>query len=126
LEYWSVGKNESPNLACIVFFITPSLHHAITPADCRKGERLWKPPQGAVQSRACRAVALAKAGPLGPDFLLAGGYRLSFLPKFGAEIKHCKSELRDVIHSFTSFSHTYSSAQVRILARYMSSLTTVI
>ncbi|MGD8434174.1 MAG: hypothetical protein PVI73_08660, partial [Syntrophobacterales bacterium] len=26
--------------------------------------------KGAVQSRACRAVALAKAGPLGPDSLL--------------------------------------------------------
>ncbi|MGD8315599.1 MAG: hypothetical protein PVH08_11950, partial [Syntrophobacterales bacterium] len=42
----------------------------ITPADWRKGERVWKPPQGAVQSRACRAVAMAKAGPLGPDSLL--------------------------------------------------------
>ncbi|MGD8692855.1 MAG: hypothetical protein PVI74_03330, partial [Syntrophobacterales bacterium] len=41
-----------------------------TPADWRKGERVWKPPQGAVQSRACRAVAMAKAGPLGPDSLL--------------------------------------------------------
>ena len=50
LEYWSVGKNESPNLTYFGPFITPLLHRSITPADYRKGERVWKPPQGAVQS----------------------------------------------------------------------------
>ena len=28
LEYWSIGKNESPNLTCIGLFITPLLHHS--------------------------------------------------------------------------------------------------
>jgi hypothetical protein len=53
LEYWSVGKSESPNFNLNESFhysITPLLHHAITPADCRKGERRLKPFQGAVQS----------------------------------------------------------------------------
>lgn len=27
------------------------IRNRVTPADCRKGERLWKPPQGAAQSR---------------------------------------------------------------------------
>jgi hypothetical protein len=33
LEYWSVGKSESPNLIGIASFITPLLHHSITPYD---------------------------------------------------------------------------------------------
>jgi hypothetical protein len=48
LEYWSADKNESLHLPSIGLFITPLLHHSITPADERKGEGVWKPPQGAV------------------------------------------------------------------------------
>jgi hypothetical protein len=31
LEYWSVGKSESLNFNSNGFFITPLLHHSITP-----------------------------------------------------------------------------------------------
>jgi hypothetical protein len=34
LEYWSVGKSESPNFIEIDLFITPLLHHSSTPAVC--------------------------------------------------------------------------------------------
>jgi hypothetical protein len=57
LEYWSVGvlaKAKSEFQSELVFFITPLLHHSITPVDCRKGERVWKPPQEAAQIRVLR------------------------------------------------------------------------
>jgi hypothetical protein len=51
LEYWSFGVLESWQKRKPEFSLHYFFHYSITPADCRKGERLWKPPQGAVQSR---------------------------------------------------------------------------
>jgi hypothetical protein len=56
LEYWSVGKSESPN-----FRLNGSFHYSITPPlqqTCRKGERPLRPPQGVAQSRVLRARIL--------------------------------------------------------------------
>jgi hypothetical protein len=69
-HFWSIGVLECWQKQKPEFNLNWFLHYSITPPDWRKGERVWKPPQGAVQSRACRAVAMAKAGPLGPDSLL--------------------------------------------------------
>ncbi|MCK5656527.1 MAG: hypothetical protein KAI21_01740, partial [Deltaproteobacteria bacterium] len=40
---------------------------SITPTDCRKGERLLKPPQGAARSRVLPRIA---GSSMGPDYLL--------------------------------------------------------
>jgi len=45
LEYWSVGKSESPNVN-----LNESFHCSITPAYCHKGVSRLKPPKG--QSKA--------------------------------------------------------------------------
>jgi hypothetical protein len=49
LEYWSIGvleeaKARVPTLVRV--FITPLLHHSITPEDSRKREKALKPLQG--------------------------------------------------------------------------------
>jgi hypothetical protein len=48
LEYWSVGKSESPNLTCIGPFITPPLHHS---SRLPQGGKSVGPAQGALPSR---------------------------------------------------------------------------
>jgi hypothetical protein len=48
LEHWSVGKSESPN-----FNLDWSFHYSTTPSiqqTAARGERAFKPPQGAAQS----------------------------------------------------------------------------
>ena len=67
LEYWSVGKNESPILTCIGLFITALLHHS---------SRLpqWGKTMGA------HLGGSAKPGPLSPDSLGA-----PFLARYSGE-----------------------------------------
>ena len=58
LEYWSVGKSESPNFNLNESFhysTTPLLHHSsILP----QGGKSIEAPQGAVQSQVCRVGIL--------------------------------------------------------------------
>jgi hypothetical protein len=51
LEYWSIGvlAKRKPE-----FSLHWSFHYSITPADYRKGEKVWKSPQRAVQSQVLR------------------------------------------------------------------------
>ena len=61
LEYWSIGvleKAKALNSISISPFITPLLHHSITPAYCRMRKRPLKPTLGLAQSRVLRARIL--------------------------------------------------------------------
>ena len=54
LEHWSIGVLEKAKAQISTRmgpFITPLLHHSITPADFLCGERLLKSPREAAQSR---------------------------------------------------------------------------
>jgi hypothetical protein len=66
LEYWSVGKSESPN-----FNLNWSFHYSITPPlqqTAARGERALKPPQGATQSQGLPRRSLGEGGSFGPGF----------------------------------------------------------
>jgi len=56
-EYWSIGKAKAPISTWTILFITPLLHHSITPADFQmKGSS----PLGAVQNQVFWAWILYK------------------------------------------------------------------
>ena len=70
LEYWSVGKNESPNWS-FYYPITPPLHHS---SRLEQGGKSMGAPSG----------GSPKPGPLGPDSLLLT------LASFSEEKKMCR------------------------------------
>jgi hypothetical protein len=72
LEYWSIGVLAKTKAQISLALVFSLLHYSTTPSLLQAAAR-WKEygtASGAVQSRACRAVAMAKAGPLDSDSLL--------------------------------------------------------